>query len=77
MELVNQTLENLNYEIRCYSQGGVQYTNLLCDNIHDVNAIYKLYTEVLGYVGVQVWHDGQNITDTVKMAKLVFVKKPK
>lgn len=52
MELVNQTLEGLSWEIRLYSKSGVQYTNLLCDNDFDTKAIYDLYTKELGYIGV-------------------------
>lgn len=75
MELVNQTLENMSYEIRVYSKSGIQYTNVLCCDMFDTTAIYKLYTEQLGYIGVQVWHNGENWTDTFKNAKMGILKK--
>ena len=75
MDLVNQTLENLNWEIRLYSKSGVQYTNLLCSNDFDTKAIYDLYTKELGYIGVQVWHNGVNWTDSMKNAKRVVLIK--
>lgn len=75
MELVNQTLEGLSWEIRLYSKSGVQYTNLLCDNDFDTKAIYDLYTKELGYIGVQVWHNGENWTDSFKKARRVVLIK--
>ena len=77
MELVNQTLEGLSYEIRLYHQSGVQYTNLLCADLFDVTRIYRLYVDELDYIGVQVWHNGENITERVAKAKFCKVSYPK
>ena len=73
--MVNQTIEGLSWEIRVYSKSGVQYTNLLCSNDFDTKAIYDLYTKDLGYIGVQVWHNGENWTDSMKNAKRVVLIK--
>ena len=73
--MVNQTAEGLSYEIRCWSQTGILYTNALIDNAYDTKAIYDLYTKELGYLGVQVWHDGVNMTDSFKNAKTYILKK--
>ena len=72
--MVNQIPENLKYEIRCWGREGVLYTNCLVENLHDATLIYKMYTEVAQYRGVQVWHNGENITDTIAKAKLVIMR---
>lgn len=73
--MVNQIPENMKYEIRCWTQGGTLYTNALVENGHDATLIYKMYTEVAGYKGVQVWCDGENITDSIAKAQIVILKK--
>jgi hypothetical protein len=75
--MVNQTLENMQYEIRCYHESAVQYTNCLVCNLHDAIQIFKLYTETLGYAGVQLWQGDTNITESAKSAKVGFVRVPK
>jgi len=74
--MINQTLEGLNYEIRLYHQSGMQYTNLLCADLFDVTRIYRLYVDELDYMGVQVWHNGENITDRIAAAKFARVSMP-
>ena len=73
--MVNQTLENMRYEIRCYHEQGIQYTNLLCCNMFDTVQIYNLYVNDLHYAGVQVWCDGVNITDSVANSKTGTIRK--
>ena len=74
--MVNQTLDGLSYEIRLYHQSGVQYTNLLCADLFDVTHIYRMYVDELNYMGVQVWHKGENITDRVAATKFARVSMP-